>query len=527
MYREKLAYYILLACSFTVIGDEHGGVALAMPGAQKYCNPGKDDPQFTQSLNNAKLAVDNLITARKAGNTGTTSTDAFRALKKAEEEARAFGNDDLRVADVQMLWGQYKTAVSNFTTEHYLQALAIREKKFGPDSVQVEEVLARLAPVYTRMGKPSEATDAISRASEIVARNKGQGAAYLADGFEQAVQNGLVRAGDTTRLARRVLKQMHQCLPASDPSIPQFTHVLALCEMDKPQGNPFSTAAEDPAINTLKEAIAAQEKTGGNKLQLASMYESLAKRQSQSGKPGEAAKTYESVVKLRDLAAKDDLHLLSKTYDTMAEYLRSMQQISQAEEYKKRALAIWERQPGQYNLNLRNGLNSMASFYRSTGQLPKAASVFERLVPLELEHSPANTRAIEEVAKTYIDANDFAKAEPWLKKWYAMRQASRPPSINDSNDGGILQVSELLLQVETKLAKLDEAGKYANVVKDFYDHQDKKFAMFGEIYPERFLDLYTAYLLKAGHTSEYAAYSARLAALRERMRQACLGCGRG
>jgi tetratricopeptide (TPR) repeat protein len=337
----------------------------------------------------------------------------------------------------------------------------------------------------------------------------------------------LARAGDSTRLARRVLRQLQSQLKPTDPLISRMLHVVAKTEMGKPRGYPYPTGDDDPAIVSLNDAIAAQQKAGADKLQLASMYESLAKRQQENGKGADAVKSYETVVTLRSAAAANDAHLLSRTYDTMADFLRNTQQLPKAEEYKKRSLAIWEKQPGPSDLNLINGLSSMAYFYQSSGQLQKAASYMERRLALQLKRNPRDVGDVESLAKLYMQIKDYSKALPLLEKVVAMRNDGRSTRNPGKLDYDLVQTYEMLGEAETSLGKIAEAEQHLSAVRHYYDHQDRPFAMFGEIYPERFLQVYTQYLQKAGKTAEYATFSARLAALREKTHRACLGCGRG
>ncbi len=488
-------------------------------------SPAKDS--FAEYLKVAQSSVDNLAAALKRGAKDDHSSEAWKALQKAELEARVFGESDPRLADVEMLWGRYKSLVGNITTEHYAKALAIREKRFGPESLPVEASLMALAPVLARLGKPAEASDAINRAIEIVEAKKGKGAAQLADGLEQAMDNGLKRAGDSTRLARKVLRLMQAQLKPSDPIIARMMHLLAQCEMAKPRSYPFASGNDDAVIVSLNEAITAQQKSGGGKLQLAAMYESLAERQSSNGKNADAAKTYETVVSLRSASAAEDNRLLARTYDKMADYLKNTQQMAKAEEYKKRSLAIWEKEPGPSNLNLINGLSSMAYFYKSAGQLQKAAPYLERRMAIAIKQNPRDMSEVESLANLYMEMKDYAKADPYLKKWFAMRAdegRSRGPNYVNYD---LVPIAESLCEAETHIGRLSEAEKHINLAKNYYDHQDKKFASQGEIYPERFLTVYTEYLRKAGKMEEFTTFSARLAALRQKIQQICAGCGRG
>jgi tetratricopeptide (TPR) repeat protein len=281
----------------------------------------------------------------------------------------------------------------------------------------------------------------------------------------------------------------------------------------------------DPAILSVKAQIAEQQKKGGSSLQIAALYESIAERQRQKGNWNDAAKTYENVVSLRVKAAANPI-LLAHTYEKMARYLQATRQLERAEEYKKRELAVWEKEPGPHNQHLISGLDSIAMFYQATDKFAKAIPYLERLVPLQLERNPKDSSRIEQLAAMYVLTKEYAKAETMLEKVYATRSQGvslREPKVIPYD---LIPIAERLAEVETKLNKLAEAEAHLNIAKSYYE-QIKRPGMFDEVYGERFLAVYTEYLHKSGKLIEHAIYSARLSALRTKREHDCAGCGRG
>ncbi len=301
--------------------------------------------------------------------------------------------------------------------------------------------------------------------------------------------------------------------------------LVAKSESDSPKGYRSRISAKDTAIETTLEAIEEQRKLGTDKIQLANMYEALAKRQSESGDARAAVKTYENILSLRTASSINDSRLLATTYDTFAEYLRSAQRMPEAEQYRKKALAVWEANPGSDEINLINGLSSIIYFYQQ--QPAKAAPYVERRTIICLKRNPKDMGAAESLAKIYMELKNYAKAEPWLEKWYTMRESegrSRGPSYVNSD---LIPIAVSLCEAESSLGKIAEAERHINLAKRYYETNSNSFVAFGEIYPEHFLEVYTMFLLKAGRVAECTEFNNRLKSLRARIQKACLGCGMG
>lgn len=525
MKRLSSSYAALVCCcallSSANSSDAAPAVRKDVPGSLSKADR---DRAFREALSNAKAQTDKLAKLRNAGRE-YDSNDAWKAIGQAELLAKTFGEEDARVADVEMLWGRYKPLIGNVTTEHYESALAIREKHFGANSVAVEEALAGLAPQLARSGKYSESADAIKRAIGIMEHNKGLGAAQVAESVEMSMNYGLASAGDSKRLALKVMRSMKTVLKPTDPIIPRMMMVVAKTAMSSPRGYPYPKGTQDTAVAMSLEAIEAQKKSGGDKLELARMYEALAKRQSDNGEALEAVKTYDNVLSLRSTSSINDPRVTAHTYDTYADLLRRAQKMPDAEQYKKKALAVWEANPGSSDLNLINGLSSIIYFFQA--EPAKALKYTERRTELCLKHNPDDMSAVESLAKLYMQLKNYAKAEPMLEKWYAMRDRegrSRGPTYVNSD---LVPIAESLCEAETSLGKIAEAEQHINRAKRYYDESKNRFAMFGERYPQRFLEVYTQFLLKAGKVAEYNEYSTRLNTLKTKIDKACIACGMG
>jgi tetratricopeptide (TPR) repeat protein len=481
------------------------------------------EESFAAQFARAKAAVDAAESARKAGSSERTSpNDAWSQLDALLARARTFGSLDSRVADVQMLFGRYKPLVGNVTTEHYDEALKIRELTTGPDSLQTAAALEGLAMQQAHMSKYAEASENLSRAIEIVGKNKGKGSAELVDALDYSINRGLSRVGDPARLIRRALRMMQANLKPNDVAIPHAMSLLAVIESNTQPTYPRPANNSDTAIVAAEQAIAAQRRANSNPNdpQLAAMYEILARRQNSIGEYAEAVKTYETVVKIREASKSKEPPLMARTYDTMADYLKSANQLPAAEAYKNRSLSIWEKNPDSSKLNLINGLNSMIAFYSNDPK--KQLPYYERLLPIERIRNSADISPVENLAKAYMACQKYDQAEPYLKEWLAYYDERD----KQNHDYQRVVILEQLGDAQTHLYKLSEAGKNLNRAKDFYEHQ-KIMSRNGELLPQRFLELYIAYLKKAAKPVEVAAYTLRLETLKAKERVACAACGMG
>jgi tetratricopeptide (TPR) repeat protein len=446
-----------------------------------------------------------------------SQSDAARYLKEALEEARKYGDEDRRVADILMLQGKLKELGHNMSTDEYAGALAIREKVYGPDSPEVAEALDRLGETYAWRRKYAEATACFYRSLAIIEHNNGKGASMLSQSINKACERGFATAGDTRRLLRKILDYLEH-----SPDQAAKAQILNAMTYTG-QRNTYPAVPLSEQVEAAREAIAIQEKiAGGKNLILANYLESLARLYAEQRQYAEAVDTYRRVLSIRDYAAMYNTHLLNKSYNTMAGYLQLENKLDEAEKYKKMALAMWQKAPGDSYINVLNALNSIAYFYESTGKDDKAVLYYKEADDMLTKENPRQISSTEKLAKLYMKVGRYGEAESLLKRCLAQR--SEGGKVRDNYD--CISYLEMLGVVATKLGKYADARGYFDQVKEYYDQG--KFAWFGRgKYPKDFLQAYVEYLQKSGQQTEYLAYKAKLDQLIADEQYRCPACGRG
>jgi len=445
--------------------------------------------------------------------------DAHPYLKRALEAAQKFGEENPKVADVLMLEGKWRELIGNVTTEEYAKALSIREKAYGTDSPKVAEALNGLGEMYVWRQKYAEATACFYRSLSIMEHNQGKGSLSLAQSLNKACERGLARAGDTKRLLLKVLHSIEQSPSHNQMAIAQILNTITYTA----QRNTYPPVPMTEQVDAAKRAIAIQERIAGiTDLSLANYLESLARLYAEQGQWIEAINTYRRVISIREKGAAANSCLLSRSYDKMAEYLRSSNNIDEAEKYKKLSLAVWQRAPGDSYTNMINALNSIAYFYENIGKLDKAAPYYQEVDIIETRHNPRQSHSTEKLAKLYMQTGRYSEAEPLLKRCVTLRSSGNK---GHSHNYDCISYLEMLGIAATKQGKYTDAKSCFDQVKEYYDQS--KYAFLGDKYPKGFLEAYIEYLQKSGQQTEYLAYKARLEKLLQREQHTCPACGMG
>lgn len=453
-------------------------------------------------------------------------------LDKAQEMALKLGgagsqNKNTRLADVLMLHGNFLELSGNINPEKYEKALEIRETVFGPDHVLTAESLNKLAYIYVRSGQISNGADLLDRSIKIMEHNKGAGANDLAEALNKCMQRGMQRALEAKRITKRAARSIKKYAGTNTQAVATSLHALSKCEGERPilfGQEKAPTTEEDKA---LSQALALQEKNGGASLKMAELLETQAKKEDQKGQYPEAAKTYARVVAMREKLAPTNFSLLTRTYEAHACYLLNARNFPQAEVFKKKSLALYEKNPGPDDMALTTALKNMASFYKANNKLKECAACHERILKLKQWHESHTAETMDELAKVQFQMKDYPGAEHTLEALLAYYQKSAKGQFYDDDYNARRNILTLAL-AKTRLGKLDAAGKYIYRVKSSYERDTKSHNFyFGEKYPKDFMLAYIEYLDKAGKTAEALAMKTRLDAVIKKEVAACLGCGRG
>ncbi len=512
-------------------------VGLGVGSGAGFCSPGPNPPssniskvqesQFQKLIQETKKNLKLLEQerqARKSGSGDATYSTCRKLLDKLQEMAI----NSTQKADVHMLQGEFLELNGNINPENFRKALTLRENAFGSNNPKVAESLNKLAFIILREGNTSEAADLLNRSIKIMEFNKGAGANDLAETLDKCMKRGMSRAIEAKRITHKAARAIAKYAGKNDTALATCLHAVSLCG-----GEPnyiFGQEKVPPSEEekALAQAVKLQEKSGGkDTLKIAEFLETQAKNERARGKSVEAAKTYKRVVEIREKLSSGNVSLLSRTYDQYAEYLINANDYTQAESFRKKGLSFFEKNPGEKDHALRTALLNMSYFYQNNRKLKEAANCYERILKLQNRNDDPGVGTIDNLSKIYLQMKDYPDAERTLKASLAIRTKVANPNIADDYEARANVLN--LGMVETKLGKLDEAGKLLQQVKDSYDRSfaKTKYSFFGDKYPKDFMSAYVEYLEKAGKTSEAQALKARLEASLKKELDACLGCGRG
>lgn len=182
-----------------------------------------------------------------------------------------------------------------------------------------------------------------------------------------------------------------------------------------------------------------------------------------------------------------------------------------------------ELAPDKPNL-LIDKLVAICDFYDSIGLGGKSFPYLERAYSLAKEkNSSRQTDIAKRLGERYYQSQKYAQAEPFLKECVTRKPSSGASQISATNDHFERLALIYLGDTELQLGKLKDAGEYLERYrKAEEDNATRK--MKGQ-YEKRFLEVYVAYLLKAGRTADATVWQKRLES--ENARRICYACGRG
>lgn len=470
----------------------------------------------------------------RKSDTDKTYKLCFDSLTKSKELAEKIGaaqpEKNIWLADALMLNARFLELNGNISSSDYEQALAIRKEAFPPTSPKIAEIQNKLAYIYSRSGKVSDAADLLDSSIGIMESNKGAGATELADAIDKCMKSGFARAVEARRITHRAARAIKKYASNNSEALATSLHAVSLCPGTNEMAHFFPNKKSEPSPEekALEQALALQEKRGLISLKLAEFLETQARNQNSHSKFEDAAKTYSKVVSMREKLAANDIRLLSRTYDQHAEYLLNAKNFAQAEASKKKGLALFEKNQGPDPHSLNNALSSLGSFYLNAKKPKEAAATFERLRSLLKKQNSSEADVDDKLVSIYLQQKDYQNANRILEsKLEAFNKdyGSKPLD----QDYALRRDIQNLAMIKMKLGKLDAAGNFLNRVKDGYDrsYNKSKFLYFGDRYPKDFLILYQEYLEKSGNLSEAKVMKDRLnAAIRVEVK-ICPGCGRG
>lgn len=429
-------------------------------------------------------------------------------LEKAADQAQAQG-DDATLADIYMAMGEYRFVSRGLQMTDLEKALQIRQRLYGANHPKVAEAMSRTAVMCVWLRDYARATELFKNAIAIVDANKGAGARLLGESLEDAAQRGFTnRTGDVGKVMRRALTTMRKYLAKDDAAIISCLHALGVATQSD-NSNSLKQDNEEP--NYIAEAEALLKKKTPNDPKIASVIESQAQALSRKGQSKEAAAAYREVVAIRQKNAGNPDEL-ARTYERMADYLRDSNQFPEGHEFVMKALAIYEKHPGESQLSLINGLNHAIYYHEHSAKPELAIPFYERRIAMKDRFLGQP----KEFAALCMRLHKYERAVPLLTKCLSYAEK------NNSGNPMSYEIAQICLDLGvayTQLGKLSDAQVNLDKAKQVYLKSGY------ESIP--FLEAYTQYLQKAGKQAEYATFKAKLEQLKQAELKACRACGMG
>lgn len=462
---------------------------------------------YKELINEAIAKLNTAKALRRTSGKGSAPiSEARNLLMKAEEGATA-ANDDAALADIYLAMADYRFEARSLSMEEVDKALKIRERLYGKNNPKTAEAMNKTAYMATWLRNYTRAMDLFKSSIEIMDANKGVGARSLGEALQLSAQQGLTnRTGDVTKVFRRALASMRKYLAKDDPAIISCLTALGIASQARfgTQGNNGDTP------DYLAEAAELIKKKTPNDPRIASVLENQAKAKANAGKPKEAAAIFKEFIAVREKSGAGQTEL-ARYYQSLSGYLSSAGEYAEGGEYVKKALAIFEQNPGESNLGLINCLNHVI-YYFEHGPNPEAAiPYYERRIAMK-DRFLSEPKGFAELC---MKLKKYDRAIPLLNQCVAYEQKNADGRINYTIANYWLQLGI----AHTELGKLTEAETY-------FQKSQPAYAKTGYA-AIPWYEAYTRYLQKAGKQAEYATYKAKLDQLKNQEMRACPACGMG
>jgi CHAT domain-containing protein/Tfp pilus assembly protein PilF len=352
------------------------------------------------------------------------ATENDRALQEARK--LYMKANDLRAA------GKYDEALS-----HFERALAILERRLGPDHPDVSKSINGLAIIHTYKGEYSKAESLFQRALAI--REKAFGPEHP---DVAASLNNLAllytNMGDYARaepLQQRALAAREKALGPEHPDVAISLNNLAILY------NYLGDYAKAEPLH--QRALAIREKAfGPEHPDVAYSLNNLAIIYTDLGDYARAEPLLQRALAIWEKELGPEHPNVANSLHNLADLYRNMGACAKAEPLQQRALAIQEKALGPEHPDVADSLNNLAIIYTNMGDYAKAEPLQQRALAiwekaLGPEH-PDVADSLNNLALLYTNMGDYARAEPLYQRALAIREKAlgpEHPSVAKSLDG--------------------------------------------------------------------------------------------
>jgi CHAT domain-containing protein/tetratricopeptide (TPR) repeat protein len=331
----------------------------------------------------------------------------------ASSTARAQQSDDLNTLNQQVV-ALYQAGKYAEATDIAQRALALAERRFGPDHARVAAALNNLAALYDDQGRYAEAEPLYKRALAITEKALGPdhpdvgvrlnnlAGLYLAQG----------RYAEAEPLYKRALAIAEKALGPDHPDVGIRLNNLAWLYKD--QGR---YAEAEPLT---KRALAIAEKAlGPDHPDVGIRLNNLAGLYEDQGRYAEAEPLYKRALAITEKALGPDHPSVGIRLNNLAGLYLAQGRYAEAEPLYKRALAIAEKALGPDHPDVGRDLNNVAELYRSQGRYAEAEPLYERALAitekaLGQDHPSVGIR-LNNLAILYFSQGDWQRAADYWR----------------------------------------------------------------------------------------------------------------
>ncbi|MBI4748593.1 MAG: CHAT domain-containing protein, partial [Acidobacteria bacterium] len=362
--------------------------------------------------------------------------------------AEAYGAESAQYASAILQVGEINYRVRNLpkAESSYVQALALREKLFGPDHEEVSIVLNNLALLYKAKREFDKAVGTAQRSIAIIEKVVGLNHPQVAMGYNTLgeiyrVQNKFAQAETTfqTALSRgdyiKAVELLKEVVVKRKATVGEKHPLYATGLLNLAEGyRKIGRFAEMEPL--MKQALAIQQEANGpESFPVATCLNNLGDYYRETGNYG-LAETYlqQALSIVEKIDGKQSLELCP-TLINLGVQAEARFDFQTAESYYRRALTIQEHQSVKDELQIANTYLNLSRVFFAQGNLDRdielkkrVLTIFEKVLP---SSHPSINWGYRNLGRAYLAAKDYPQATIFLEKAQAHLLGQAVPSIED------------------------------------------------------------------------------------------------
>jgi CHAT domain-containing protein/tetratricopeptide (TPR) repeat protein len=394
------------------------------------------------------------------------STQADALVETPQQEVRE-RNERRALVETLLLNQQvielYKQARYDAAIPLAEQALAIREKAFGPEHPYVAVTLQILASLYDKKRNYARAEPLYQRALAVYEKALGPNHLDVATALND-LASLYQHKGDYGRaepLFRRVLAIREKTLGPEHPEVARVLTNLAILYQSK-----LDYVRAEPLY---QRALAIEEKVlSPNHPDTATTLNNLALLYQDKGDYARAEPLFQRALAIEEKAFGPSHPDVAPTLKNLAAFYQSKSDYARAEPMIQRALAIEEKVLGPNHPHVATTLNNLAVLYEEKGDHARAERLYQRALAINEkalgpEH-PAVAIMLTNLAGLYNARGEYARAEPLLQRALAISEkvlGSEHPLV-----GTTLNSLALLYEEKGDYARAESLFKRALAIRE-------------------------------------------------------------